>query len=65
MMYNNVLRQNVSTIPLQQEVEEFKKLVKTKDNRIYALHEIINEKDKIIMNMSNQNIVQMKRNENT
>jgi len=65
MMYNNVLRQNISTILLQQEIEEFKKLVKTKDNRIYALHEIINEKDKIIMNMSNQNIVQMKRNENT
>jgi|GEM_PF-2579016 len=65
MMYNNILRQNISTILLKQEIEELKKLVKTKESRIYALHEIINEKDKIIMNMSNQNTVPIKRNENT
>jgi hypothetical protein len=53
MMYNSILRQNISTILLQQEIEELKKLVKTKESRVYALHEIINEKDKIIMNMSN------------
>ncbi|WP_378951384.1 hypothetical protein [Pelosinus sp. sgz500959] len=31
-----------------------------KDIRIYALHEIINDKDKIIMSMSNRNTVPMK-----